>query len=344
MKNILNLDYVTNMEFMFSHCYALEELDVSGFDTSNVTTFHSLFSECDLLETVDFSNLNTSELKNITYLVSGCTKLRQIDFTGFDTSKVTSAQMTFSNCYELEYLDLSSFDTRLVTNHMDTFLGVKKLKYITVGENFTLHNELKDPSNIYYYEADGYWYADSDGQRYNSESVWPMKADTYYPTDPSKVGPILAEGKSWYKTTFSKKSIKEVHFVTDYDGEYTECWEGGIDESNSITIYRLNGTLYISSNGAPKIRLSKSCYQMFYNWEDLKTVDGFDIKDVTQHSLRKNIGIVQQDVFLFSGSFYENILYGDLNADRDVVFNAAKRAHIEKFFNDKRKRSPINDD
>lgn len=280
LLSMIDMTSCTDISYMLCQCDALVDFSFpDSFDTSNVTSFHSLFASDDLLETVDFSNLNTGSLKNITYLFSGCEKLRQVDFTGFDTSKVTSAQMTFSNCYELEFLDLSSFDTRLVTNHMDTFLGVKKLKYITVGEYFTLHNELKDPSNIYYYEADGYWYAESDGSRYNSSSIWPLKADTYYPTDPSKAGPILAEGKSWYKTTYSKKSIKEVHFVTNYDGEYTECWEGGIDESNSITVYRYNGTLYISSNGAPKIRFSKSCYEMFYNWEKLEVVDGFEMID-----------------------------------------------------------------
>lgn len=58
------------------------------------------------------------------------------------------------------------------------------------------------------------------------------------------------------------------------------------------------------------------------------TVDGKCITDVTQKSLRRNIGIVQQDVFLFAGSVMENIRYGRLNATDEEVIEAAKRAHI----------------
>lgn len=58
------------------------------------------------------------------------------------------------------------------------------------------------------------------------------------------------------------------------------------------------------------------------------TVDGHNIMDVTQKSLRQNIGIVQQDVFLFAGSVMENIRYGRLSATDAEVIAAAKRAHI----------------
>ena len=53
-----------------------------------------------------------------------------------------------------------------------------------------------------------------------------------------------------------------------------------------------------------------------------------NIKDIKMNSLRNNIGIVQQDVFLFSGSFYENILYGRLDATEKEVIDAAKKANI----------------
>ena len=44
------------------------------------------------------------------------------------------------------------------------------------------------------------------------------------------------------------------------------------------------------------------------------TIDGIDVRDITQKSLREQIGIVQQDVFLFTGTIRENIAYGNLNA------------------------------
>ena len=60
-------------------------------------------------------------------------------------------------------------------------------------------------------------------------------------------------------------------------------------------------------------------------------VDGVDIKDMTAQSLRENIGIVQQDVYLFNSSIKDNILYGKPNASDEEVILAAKRANIHDF-------------
>jgi len=61
------------------------------------------------------------------------------------------------------------------------------------------------------------------------------------------------------------------------------------------------------------------------------TIDHLDIRDVTKHSLRSQIGIVQQDVFLFAGTIRENIAYGNLNATDEEIHEAARRAHLESF-------------
>ena len=60
-------------------------------------------------------------------------------------------------------------------------------------------------------------------------------------------------------------------------------------------------------------------------------IDGKDISQLTLESLRKNIGIVQQDVFLFNGSIRDNILYGRLDAAEEEVIEAAKRANIHEY-------------
>ena len=60
-------------------------------------------------------------------------------------------------------------------------------------------------------------------------------------------------------------------------------------------------------------------------------VDGEDIRGVTRSSLRRHIGIVTQDVFLFTGTVYENIAYGKEGATKDEVIAAAKRANIHEF-------------
>ena len=60
-------------------------------------------------------------------------------------------------------------------------------------------------------------------------------------------------------------------------------------------------------------------------------IDGYDINELSFKSLRSNIGIVQQDVFLFNGSMIENIRYGKLDATDEEVFEAAKKANIHDY-------------
>ena len=72
----------------------------------------------------------------------------------------------------------------------------------------------------------------------------------------------------------------------------------------------------------------------FYEYEKGKIlIDGTPITHFTRESLRENIGIVQQDVFLFGGSIKENIRYGKLNATDEEIESAARRANILEFVN-----------
>ncbi len=60
-------------------------------------------------------------------------------------------------------------------------------------------------------------------------------------------------------------------------------------------------------------------------------IDGIDIRDLKRGSLRANIGIVAQDVFLFNATIYENIAYGTPDATEEQVYEAARRANIDEF-------------
>lgn len=61
------------------------------------------------------------------------------------------------------------------------------------------------------------------------------------------------------------------------------------------------------------------------------SIDGLDVRAVTQKSLREHIGIVPQDIFLFSGTIYDNILYGRLDATEEEVKAAAEAAYVTEF-------------
>lgn len=91
---------------------------------------------------------------------------------------------------------------------------------------------------------------------------------------------------------------------------------------------------FVGPSGAGKTTIC-SLIPRFYDVNGGKiTIDGTDIRDMTKESLRQQIGIVQQDVFLFTGTLRENIAYGKLNATNEEIELAARRAHMEEFIND----------
>ncbi|WP_019242588.1 MULTISPECIES: ABC transporter ATP-binding protein [Bacillus] len=88
---------------------------------------------------------------------------------------------------------------------------------------------------------------------------------------------------------------------------------------------------FVGPSGAGKTTIC-SLIPRFYDVTSGKiTIDGMDIRDMTTQSLRSQIGIVQQDVFLFTGTIKENISYGKLDATDEEIYQAVKRAHLEAF-------------
>jgi len=86
---------------------------------------------------------------------------------------------------------------------------------------------------------------------------------------------------------------------------------------------------FVGPSGAGKTTLC-SLLPRFYDVGDGRiTIDGLDIRAMTLASLRRQIGIVQQDVFLFGGTIRENIAYGRLDADEAAIQDAARRARLD---------------
>ncbi|MDF9410494.1 ABC transporter ATP-binding protein [Brevibacillus laterosporus] len=101
--------------------------------------------------------------------------------------------------------------------------------------------------------------------------------------------------------------------------------------SINLTIRAGETVAFVGPSGAGKTTLC-SLLPRFYDVTSGKiTIDGMDIRDLRLESLRKQIGIVQQDVFLFSGTLRENIKYGNLQASDEEIWNAARHAKLEEF-------------
>lgn len=91
---------------------------------------------------------------------------------------------------------------------------------------------------------------------------------------------------------------------------------------------------FVGPSGAGKTTICNLLPRFYEINEGKITIDGIDIKDITLDSLRVNIGIVQQDVFLFNGTVRENILYGNFNASDDQIVEAARKANAHQFIID----------
>ncbi|WP_367355698.1 ABC transporter ATP-binding protein [Mesotoga sp.] len=126
--------------------------------------------------------------------------------------------------------------------------------------------------------------------------------------------------------------------LTDVKGdirveEVSFAYEGGANVLTNVSLHIPAGKMValVGPSGGGKTTL---CHLIprFYDVTSGKiTIDGTDIRDVTLNSLRSQIGIVQQDVFLFAGSIRDNIAYGKGDASDEEIIEAAKRANIHDF-------------
>ncbi len=108
-------------------------------------------------------------------------------------------------------------------------------------------------------------------------------------------------------------------------------YEGKEPILNNINLDIIAGetVALVGPSGAGKTTLC-SLLPRFYDIQSGEiSIDGMDVRQMTLSSLRTQIGIVQQDVFLFDGTIRENISYGKLNATEEEVWQAARRAQLE---------------
>lgn len=99
-------------------------------------------------------------------------------------------------------------------------------------------------------------------------------------------------------------------------------------ENINLTVEPGQTVAFVGTSGAGKTTICSLIPRFYDVLDGAIRIDGIDIRQMTKESLRQQIGIVQQDVFLFSGTIAENIAYGDLNATQEDIVQAAERAHL----------------
>src|SRR5215207_5398955 len=112
--------------------------------------------------------------------------------------------------------------------------------------------------------------------------------------------------------------------------EFGYAAERSILKGLDLTIRAGETIAFVGPSGAGKTTIC-SLLPRFYEVDSgAIAIDGIDIRDVTLRSLRSQIGIVQQDVFLFAGTIRENIAYGRLEATEGEILKAARRARLDE--------------
>lgn len=127
-----NTSNVTNMSGMFAGC-GVSNIEINNFDTQNVKDMSNMFSNCKALTNIDVSTLNTENVVNMNNMFSNCTALTSIDVSAFNTSNVTNMSNMFSGCTALVNIDVSGLNTSKVTDMNNMFSNCTGLTSVNVS-------------------------------------------------------------------------------------------------------------------------------------------------------------------------------------------------------------------
>ncbi len=118
-------------------------------------------------------------------------------------------------------------------------------------------------------------------------------------------------------------AYKDVSFA------YSE--HGKVLDGLNLSIRAGETIAFVGPSGAGKTTICSLLPRFYDVTGGAITIDGTDIRDMTQASLREHIGIVQQDVFLFGSTIRENVAYGRLGATDEEIWDALRRASLDEF-------------
>ena len=147
-----SLEANTNGSGMFSYLDNVDTLDLTGLDTSNMTSMSRMFYKSTSLKNIDVSGFDTSKVVNMDYMFNGCNNLESLNLSNFNTSNVTSMYGMFYGCSNLVDIDLSSFNTSKVTNMGSLFNGCSNLTSINIT-NFDTSKATSLTSMFYFCQS-----------------------------------------------------------------------------------------------------------------------------------------------------------------------------------------------
>ncbi|MCD8133554.1 MAG: BspA family leucine-rich repeat surface protein [Clostridiales bacterium] len=248
-------------EDLFNYYENMTEIDLTGVDTSNVTSMNGMFYYCHSLEALDVSGFDTSNVTDMAFMFSYCIGLTSLDVSGFDTSSVTDMMAMFY-CTGLTSLDLSTFDTSAVTRLNYMFAYSSALTQVNT-DGFDLSNA----------ETMLYMYA---GCTNLSKNVLMSVSD-----DDSSSDPVF--GSDWVR-----EQISTVTFLSTLEDEPDDSWDVSEAGDGSVKAWMTESgddcNLYIAADGG--VRLPADSGYLFGNYLYTSSIDmaGVDTSGVVDMS------------------------------------------------------------
>lgn len=272
----LNTSEVTDMSYMFYRCVSLTELDLSHFDTSNVTTMESMFSNMELTE-LDLSSFNTSKVTSMKNMFYYCKELASVNLTSFNTKNLTTLYAMFDHCESLTELDLTSFDIYDMENGNEAdrmFRNCSKLRNIMVTGRF------------YVYEWHYTFYGGCQNMFLGATSLPGFTADdvSYYKcVDLSKWGYVNNVAYAPTQWVEYQDSTATLTFHCDRFKGYTEA-TGKYDFNKGDTVPEWQGKdiKRVVFDKEMKKATPSSCYHWFYGMDKLASIEGLDLLNTSE--------------------------------------------------------------
>ena len=270
----LDTSNMTSMSRMFYNSKSLTNIDVSGFDTSKVVNMDNMFQGCANLINLDLSNFNTSKVTSMKFLFWGCNLLINLNLENFNTSNITNMQQMFMGCHSLKYLNLSSFDTNKVTNMVLMFQECENLESIDLS-SFNTRNV-----------------TGMNGMFYNCHNLETLDLSNFDTSNVTNMSSMFWECNSLKSIDVSSFNTSK---VTTMGGIFEGCTNlkninlSNFDTSNvteMTSMFAWSGfeTLDLSNFNTSKVT---NMTQMFRNDSKLKTIyvsDLWDTSNVTNSS------------------------------------------------------------
>ncbi len=316
---------VTNMSYMFSGCSSLAALDVSGWDTGNVTNMSYMFSGCSSLAALDVSGWDTGNVTNMSYMFSGCSSLAALDVSGWDTGNVTNMSYMFSGCSSLAALDVSGWDTGNVTNMYYMFYNCSALCQITIGSKTNFSKAASSP-----FSNDVEWIKGSTGETVGGDAIL-----TAYQS--------LSDGETetfYRRVTITFNHNGGVGGSTSWTGSLAETYTTDLVADPVRTGYTF-GDWYTAAQGGKRLEAGQQLAQTTYwaHWTSnnytLKLSPGNASGDEKSVAMRYDEtyqlsdDIYERDGYVLSGWNTRRNGSGDSYAANAAVANLASEAESE---------------